>query len=151
VPGRCRNSHLTRTALVVLSLICIQPIASAASGVYISDMPRQYPRAYNMWTNSLPYTLGLGDWLVKLNGVVSPIRDVTVQGTRLRFGTVCVPHDCGDNIAGILFAPQGERVMAVVQMVGHNGSPVVMVVGRVSDAEYVCIRRLVADDGLSTC
>jgi hypothetical protein len=134
VPGRCRNSHLTRTALVALSLICIQPIASAASGVYISDMPRQYPRAYNMWTNSLPYTLGLGDWLVKLNGVVSPIRDVTVQGTRLRFGT-----------------PQGERVMAVVQMVGHNGSPVVMVVGRVSDAEYVCIRRLVADDRLSTC
>jgi hypothetical protein len=115
VPSRHRNSRLARTAFgVVLSFICVQPIVSAASGAYISDMPRQYPQAYNTWTNSLP-------------------------------------HDCGDNMAGILFAPGGERVMAVVQMVGHNGSPVVMVVGQVSNAEYVCIRRPVADDTLSTC
>jgi hypothetical protein len=69
----------------------------------------------------------------------------------LKFGTVCVPHDCGDNIAGVLFTPQQDRIVAVVELHGQNATPTMMVIGRMSNDEFTCVRRFIDDGNLSAC
>jgi hypothetical protein len=32
----------------------------------------------------------------------------------MKFGTTCMPRDCGGNIAGVLFSPQTNRIVALV-------------------------------------
>jgi hypothetical protein len=118
---------------------------------YISDIPRKFSAAYANWTKSLPYAIKLANWLTKFEGVVSPIRDVTISGARLKFGTVCVPHDCGDNIAGILFTLQQDRIVAVVQLHGQNNAPTTMVIGQMTSDEFACIRRFTDNYELVIC
>ena len=127
--------------------------ASAQSGPYISDIPKLFPRAYANWKKALPYAIKPGDWLLKLKGVTSPIRDVSVSGAPMKFGTICVPHDCGDNIAGILFTPQQDRIVALVQLNSESRTPVFMMIGKMSSLEMACLQPLLGDveDKLSAC
>jgi hypothetical protein len=136
-----------RLPAVALTIGClIASWSNAQTGPYLSDLPRIYPIAYQVWTQSLPYSVGpLPEWLSTFNGVVTPIRDVTVHGSRMKFGTTCKPHDCADNIAGVLFSPQQTHVVAVAFLKGRNRAPNLLVVGQMSNAEFSCIQRLVKD------
>jgi Inhibitor of vertebrate lysozyme (Ivy) len=125
--------------------------ASAQTGPYMSDLPAIYPVAYRIWAQSLPYALGsLPEWLSSLKGVVSPIRDVSVNGSQMKFGTTCM-HDCGDNIAGVLFDARQTRVVAVVRLKGRNQAPNIIVVNQMSSSEFSCIQRLVTDHQSVMC
>jgi hypothetical protein len=153
VSGRLSRNWAFRVTAILMPLVVngMQPAASADNGPYLSDLPKQFATAYANWTQSVPYAIDLADWLTKLNGIASPIRDVSVHGTRLKFGTVCVPHDCGDNTAGVLFTPRQDRVVAVVRMTSRNSSPTTMVIGNMKDEEVSCIRRFTYDDKLTVC
>ena len=79
---------------------------SAQDGPFTADVPTRFPKVFALWKETLPYAVPLDDWLAKLEGTASPLRDISLEGAQLKFGTVCVPHDCGGNIAGILFTPR---------------------------------------------
>lgn len=145
------RSRLSRSSLAVLIALSVLQPAAAQTGPYLSDLPKMYPTAYANWLRSLPYAVQLAEWLTKFDGVESPIRDVSIHGVYLKFGTVCVPHDCGDNIAGVLFTPRQDRIVAIVQLGGRNGASTTMVIGQMSNDEFACIRRLVDDYKATVC
>ncbi len=138
-------------SVLVVGMALLLPSEPRADQPYLSDLPKLYPTAFANWTKSLPYAIRLADWLTKLNGVESPIRDVTLHGVRFKFGTVCVPHDCGDNIAGVLFTPRQDRIVAVVQMHGQNAAPTIMTIGQMNNDEFACIRRFTDENQLAAC
>jgi hypothetical protein len=69
----------------------------------------------------------------------------------MKFGTTCMPHDCGDNIAGVLFSPQGKRIVALVRLSSKSSGSNVMIVGSMTSAEIPCVRRLIDDDQSASC
>ncbi len=143
------HRHAARALALCLAL---SHSAHAQSGSYLADLPKVYPAAYALWTQSLPYAIGnLPDWLGKLSGVTTPVKDVTVHGAQMKFGTTCVPHDCG-NQAGILFTPRQDRIVGVVHLSSKKDlEKTVMIIGRITNEEYACIRRFLANPDLITC
>jgi Inhibitor of vertebrate lysozyme (Ivy) len=143
----------TRIAIGVMATnASLMLAAGAQNGPYMSDLPKLYPATYTLWTQSLPYALGpLADWLASFKGVVSPIRDVSVNGTSMKFGTTCMPHDCGGNIAGALFSPPRNRIVAVVRLASKNGGSNVMIIGSMTNAEFACAQRLIDDHESTQC
>ena len=128
------------------------PVAQGQTkGPYLFDLPKLYPAAFKLWQQTIPRSMNFPSWLSKFDGVAAPIRDVTVEGKSMKFSTVCMPHDCGDNEAGVLFSPQQNRIVAVVHMAGQNQAPTVMVIGEMSGPEVACIGRLMHLDNPSTC
>jgi hypothetical protein len=125
--------------------------ALAQNGPYLSDMPKMFPTAYANWSKTLPYAIKPDDWLAKFKGVVSPIRNISLEGRQLKFGTVCVPHDCGDNIAGVLFTPAQDRIFALVNLNSQNGTRTTMLIGQMNGQEISCLRKLIDDDQLTVC
>ena len=91
------------------------------------------------------------DWLSKLSGVTSPIRQVTIDGSSYQFGTVCVPHDCGSNTAGIMFTRNQDRIIAVVKLAGKNDSPTTLTVGQMTAREIACIQQFTDAHEASVC
>jgi len=150
-----RAFRLRAAIRVMLSVLFLNSSAVSAAvaqgGLYTSDIPKRFPAAYANWKRTLPYAVHLDDWLVELDGVVSPIRDITMKGAQLKFGTVCLPHDCGSNIAGILFTPDQDRVIALVRLNGLNGAPTIMLIGEMSAFEKSCLQRLIDNYDLKAC
>ena len=143
----------TRAALGMIgTTLSFVATAGAQDRPYLSDLPKLYPAAYTLWTQSLPYALGpLPDWLAGLKGVVTPIRDVSVGGVPMKFGTTCMPHDCGGNISGVLFSPQGNRIVALVRLGSKGTASNVMIVGSMTSAEISCVQRLIGNDQAASC
>lgn len=126
--------------------------AWAQTGSYMSDLPKLYPTTYTLWTQSLPYALGpIPDWLSSFKGVVSPIRDVSVGGVSMKFATTCKPHDCGGNIAGVLFSPQLNRIVALVRLSNKASGSSLMIIGPMTNPEFSCIQRLIDDHQSNQC
>jgi hypothetical protein len=143
---------MIRLTAVVALLVAVVAHAAAQTGPYLFDLPKLYPQVYQLWTQSLPYALEpLPGWLSKFNGTVTPIRDVSSGGTSMKFATTCKPHDCADNIAGVLFDPQQPRIVAVVLMNSKGGTRSVLVLGQMSGAEFSCIQRLIGDHQSVVC
>ena len=139
-------------AAICPALVGLATGSSAQNGPYIFDIPKLYLAIFQKWTEALPNGIGsISDWLGKLNGTASPIRDISVGGGAMKFGTTCKPHDCAGNIAGVLFPPQQSRIVAVVRLTGKSGVQSLLVMGPVSNSEFACIRRLVDDHQLTVC
>ncbi len=137
--------------LVALALI-FQPVLSRAqTDQYLSDMPRLYPRVYANWTKSLPYAVKMPDWITKFVGTSGPVHDLTISSARYKFGTVCVPHDCGGNIMGVLFTPAQGRVVAVATLSTQLDPQAALVIGQPTTAEFACINRATNDSGITAC
>lgn len=126
--------------------------AQAQGGTYLADLGKAYPAAYALWQQTLPYAIGaLPEWIAKFSGVTTPIRDVTVHGVPMKFGTTCVPHDCG-NQAGIMFTPQQDRIFGVVHLSSRKDlDQTIMIIGKMSNAEYACVRQFLAKHDLTVC
>lgn len=127
--------------------------AHAQGGTYLADLSKAYPAAYALWQQTLPYAIGaLPEWIAKLSGVTTPIRDVTVHGVPMKFGTTCLPHDCGGNQAGILFTPRQDRIVGLVELSSRKDlNQTIMIIGPMSNEEYACVRRLLANNDLAVC
>lgn len=145
---------------VIASIIAVGiSSASAQTTTYIYQIPKLYPTVLALWDKSLsvhhpsapegqhPTTTKWDAWLTGINGVASPITDVTIGNVRYKFGTICMPHACADNIAGILFTSDQTRVIGVV-----NLDTVATPLGPMSQQEFRCIQEFVADQSNpSTC
>ena len=114
-----------------------------AKPVYLFDLQQKFPAVFDLWQKSIPRSVDWPNWLSKFDGVSGPLRDVAVGGKSMKFATVCMPHDCGDNIAGVLFS--STRIVAVVHMTGTNQTPTLMVVGQMSGPEFACMQTLIGD------
>ena len=119
--------------------------------LFTSDIPTHFTKVFTRWTATLPQAIGLNDWLTKLDGTASPLRDITLGGTQLKFGTVCVPHDCGQNVAGLLFTPNDDRIVALVKLSSVNGAPTTMLIGQMTNPEASCLQSLLEDNLLAAC
>jgi len=141
------------TVLAILAAFSLSGAALPQTGPYLSDFPKLYPAGYTKWSQSLPYGLGtLPEWLTAFKGVVSPLRDVSVGGAPMKFGTTCKPHDCGGNIAGILYSPQRNRIVGLVRLSAKDfTSSSLLLVGPASSAEFICIQRLLSDHQSIVC
>lgn len=124
---------------------------ASAEPAYLSDVAKRYPKVYALWGATLPRSLTVTPWMRRLDGVVSPVRAVMVDGQPWQFGTVCVPHDCGGNILGLLFTTQQDRVKAVATLTGNNDAPTVMVIGDMDARTMGCIRSFMDNSEAVRC
>ena len=133
--------------LMIALLLCGMAggVVAQERGPYLFDLPKAYPRTYAMWLNMVPSNSPA--WLRTLDGTATPIRDVTVNGHAMKFGTICKPHDCADNIAGLLFTSQQDYIGALVSTEGSNFKTV----GSLSQAGITCIAQLIGHERNTQC
>jgi Inhibitor of vertebrate lysozyme (Ivy) len=55
------------------------------------------------------------EWIYDLQGVASPFQTIEWKGKTYRGGSVCKPHDCGDNMFVFLVALDGSRAIATLK------------------------------------
>jgi hypothetical protein len=55
------------------------------------------------------------------------------------------------NIAGVLFSPQANQIVALVRLSSKSSGSNVMIVGSMSSAEISCVQRLIDDDQSASC
>lgn len=53
------------------------------------------------------------EWLRKLNGVGSPVKNISLDGVKYEYGYSCKPHDCADNQIHVLYNPQKKQIYAI--------------------------------------
>jgi hypothetical protein len=129
--------------LIALSLCGIGTSVAAEEREFLFDMSKLHPKAYALWQEVVPTDAPA--WLRTLQGTASPIRDVTVDGAAMKFGTVCMPHFCGDNVAGVLFTLNEDRIGALVNMEGYP----TRAIGNVT--ELTCIALFAGDSRITKC
>jgi hypothetical protein len=137
-------------ALCVVASIGGVP-ARAEDPPFLSDLRTSFPEAYSKWIGSLPYAINPMPWLIQFHGVASPLRDVTIGGQHVKFGTVCVPRDCGRNIAGVAFTPDQSRIFAVIRLSSLSGVKTLMAVGQMNEHESSCVDKLIDAYQLTAC
>jgi hypothetical protein len=69
----------------------------------------------------------------------------------MKFGTTCMAHDCGGNIAGVLFSSQRKRIVALGRLSSKSSGSNVMTVGSMTSAEISCVQRLIDNDQSASC
>lgn len=142
---------MRNAAVIALWLTALPIVAEARDPGYLSDVPKLYPKAFALWQQSLPRSLPQTKWIARFEGVVSPIRAVTIDGRTWQFGTVCVPHDCGANIMGVLFSQQQDSIFAVARLTGGNEAPTTMMVGAMQPRIATCIGYFIDANDASVC
>jgi len=81
-------------------------------------------------------------WLAQMNGPAPPPRWVNVAGSRYAFNAFCKAHDCFDNSAVQLYAPETGVVYALVHrvnrdtLVGNPPPPIASELQRLWKAEW---------------
>lgn len=148
-------SRLSIASIFAGCTLCCSLMATdlmAQGAPYMFDLPKLHPATHRAWVQSLPDQLGrLPEWLTIFKGVASPIRDVSVNGVSMKFGTSCMPHNCGSIIAGVLFSPQRNRIAGLVRLGGAGPGSSLMIVGSMSSTEFSCIQRLIDDHQSNLC
>jgi hypothetical protein len=100
-------------ALVALALT----MSSALAGPYLFELMEI--KSYRAGWLAMLDGQSVPDWIIDFtntsNGVATPSEDVEVDGgSAYVYATVCKPHDCGDNMLHVLFAPEGRQAWAVL-------------------------------------
>lgn len=89
--------------------------ALAQNELYMFDLGAKYPKAKHAYQALLPKAFKKAAWVYKLDGTAGPIDHKTIGGADFLAGTVCKPHDCGDNIVAVLVTADGKRAVAEVK------------------------------------
>ena len=137
----------------------VEPVPAPASTktqgseeVYSYNLPEEYPLAFATWTSNLPADFHDLVWASELEGVGSPIRTITLAGRPYLFGSVCEPHNCGNNHVGFLMRPDQSRVAGFVQVTDdRSGAASLTPVGDPSREEQMCLMKLKDDYEATTC
>jgi len=83
------------------------------------------------WTRATG-PLGRERWIARLEGPAPALRSAAVDGVAYTVGSVCKPHDCGDNNLVLLYDPARGGVLGLVHLSGRNtflGEPSPTMVG----------------------
>lgn len=94
-----------RLALALAGALAVS--APAAAQTYPFEIAKANPAALRGWRAVLPRDLAKVRWLARFDGVAGPLETVTMKGRAFYYGTICKPHDCGDNIASFLIGKEG--------------------------------------------
>ncbi|MEJ8822969.1 Ivy family c-type lysozyme inhibitor [Variovorax humicola] len=93
------------------------PPAAAAGGSV--DVAIASPRFSAIWRRALGPD-AREPWLAQMNGPAPPPRWVNVAGSRYAFNAFCKDHDCFDNNAVQLYAPETGVVFALVHRLSRD-------------------------------
>lgn len=111
-----KHTLVSLVAAAALGTLWIAP-AIAQNDLYIFDMPQKHPAAYRAYKNLLPKSFKKVSWIYRLDGTATPVDEQIIGGVNYLTGTVCKPHDCGDNIIAILVTASGSRAVALLRSV----------------------------------
>lgn len=97
---------IARLALALAGALAVAP---AEAQTYPFEIAKRNPQALRVWRTVVPRDLAKVAWLARFQGVAPPLETVTLHGRAFYSGTVCKPHDCGDNISAFLIAKDGAE------------------------------------------
>lgn len=104
-------------AASALALVAVP--AAAEAGIYLVDLLAR-PDYKAGWDAMLASRKGVDGWITDHEGPSTPSVDVTVGGETWTFTTLCKPHDCGDNMLNVVFAPAGKPAYAMLVVAGEK-------------------------------
>jgi hypothetical protein len=124
-----------------------------AYGPYVAG---QYPSKYEAFRGAYeaalpkgmpPRVLAYNDWMTTGRDVETPIKLVRwSRGGVVAWATLCMPHNCGDNQATVLFAPGRQRAWGVAGLERH-----IYLFGDPSTAQRALLLALFASQGACMC
>ncbi len=147
-----RSPEVTETLPAVPASATIPPPPTRPVEVYSFDLPKEYPLAAASWKANLPLDFQDLAWAAKFEGVGSPLRTVTLNRKQVLFGSLCEPHNCGNNRVGFVLTPDQRRVVGFVQITDDQTGAVSMTpVGAPTREEQACLVKLDDDLEATTC
>jgi Inhibitor of vertebrate lysozyme (Ivy) len=97
--------------------------ASARSGAYLLDLIKTEPYR-DAWTKMLATERDVPSWIKDFlatgDGVNTPSQMVPVGLKAFTYATLCEPHDCGDNMLYVMFAPDGSKAYGRLVQAGKT-------------------------------
>ncbi len=146
------SPEVTETLPAVPTPATIQPPPTHPVEVYSFDLPKEYPLAAASWKANLPLDFQDLAWAANLEGVGSPLRTVTLNRRQVLFGSLCEPHNCGNNRVGFVLTPDQRRVVGFVQITDdRSGAVSLTAVGSPTREEQACLLKLDDDLEATTC
>lgn len=123
-----------------------------AYGPYVAG---EYPSKYKALRSAYEAALLKGmprsvlahnDWMTSGTDVETPIRLVRWSGGVVAWATLCMPHNCGDNQATVLFAPGRPKAWGVAGLERH-----IYLFGDPSTAQKALLLALFASQSACEC
>lgn len=91
------------------------PSNPSVSDVYAFELPKKYPAEMSSFRAIIPVSIKSIDWIYSLSGPTAPLQRLLVGNKFYHGGTVCKPHDCGDNRLSFLIAEDGSHATALLR------------------------------------
>ncbi len=103
-------------ALVTLMTIANTCLGSAwADEGYPFDMKKKYPKAFAAFQKIVPVKFKKEVWVSRLDGTAGPMSATQCGGKTCLTGSVCQPHDCGDNQLAFVIAEDGSTAVGLLR------------------------------------
>lgn len=107
--------RIIASALVLISLAAAPALAAQP---YPHDLPRMAPRAFAAWKAATPAAYRGVGWIANFSGVgLGPVESHRIEGREWLVGSVCKPHDCGDNAVAFALAADGAAAYGLLRAV----------------------------------
>jgi len=136
---------MPRHAYAIIPIGLLIGYSAAAAAAQPSPFPPGYDEAYRSFVAALPEDARAMPWLVRLNGVTSPPRDLVIGSKPVLYLFACKNHECDTNNANIFLAPDHRKVIAVVRINGVRA-----LIGGAGRLEIACVAKLDASGGVAT-
>lgn len=100
----------------LLLVALVAPAAGlAADNDYPFDIPKKHPAMLKAWRDVTPAKFKTTAWVWSFAGTATPLEARVVGGKAFVLGTVCKPHDCGDNRMSLLIAKDGSAAYGLLK------------------------------------
>ena len=125
-----RTSMNSRPVFGLLAFLCLEIAGRLCAAQtpecrYPSNLSKTNVTAYIALRKIIPARFHATDWIYKLEGVQGQVTNVSVGpptgGAWYLYGSVCKPHDCGENNFSFLVEQYGSR--AVGLLVSRSEAP----------------------------
>lgn len=101
--------------LFVLIALATPTAGLAAESEYPFDIPKKHPAMLTAWRAAAPAKFKAVAWVWSFAGTATPLEARVLGGKAFVLGTVCKPHDCGDNRMSILIAKDGSAAYGLLK------------------------------------
>lgn len=106
-----------RLAIVFVTLAAGTNLFSpaVADEGYPFDMKKRYGKAFSAYQKIVPAKFKKTKWIYSFDGTAGPMDVVQSGGKKCLIGSVCQPHDCGDNQVAFLLAADGSSAVGLLR------------------------------------